>query len=99
METTRSHSITTQMVGPDEAEDPGRADSAQQSCRHRVRGDWAGDGIVVLSSPQPFMGFPESQLCPAGRPSSSFRIGAQRTVQEFGNQQSIICCLSKGVSS
>lgn len=57
METARSHSVTMQTGAPDEAENPGRADSARPGRRHQPRGDWAGDGIVVLSSPQPFVGF------------------------------------------
>lgn len=62
METTRSHSITTQMVGPNEAEDPGRADSAQQSCRHRVR---VTGRVTALSScllPNPLWVF-QSRSC------------------------------------
>lgn len=73
METARSHSVTMQTGAPDEAENPGRADSARPGRRHQPRGDWAGDGIVALSSPNPLWVFPESQPCPAGRPSSSFR--------------------------
>lgn len=47
METARSHSVTTQRVGPDEAESPGGADSAQQSCGRRPRGDGR---VTALSS-------------------------------------------------
>lgn len=98
METARSHSVTMQTGAPDEAENPGRADSARPGRRHQPRGDWAGDGIVVLSSPQPFVGFSGVTAMSCGETQLFIPVGAQRIFQEFGDQESMIRCISKGVS-
>lgn len=97
METARSHSVTTQRVGPDEAESPGGADSAQQSCGRRPRGDGRVTALSSCLLPDP-CGFPESQLCPAGRPSTSFRGGrcAADSPGRWGSTEYYLLCGKRG---